>query len=324
MTLIGITGGAGYVGGLLVKALSARGYQVRVVDNKSGPIDAENPSYPPLKEDFFSPVALEALKSSDLVMHLAAQSGVVACAADPAGTRRINVEGTRRLVEWCRETSTPLLFASSFSVVGIPDHLPVTETTPANPPHAYAMQKAEGEGLVRSLGGSGAKAAILRMSNLYGYYELGGKRIAKGNVLNLFAGQVAAGGPIKVFAPGVQMRDYVFLGDVVAHWEAAARYLFRIENQNTVPIFNVASGDTTTVFNLAEMVAKAWGERNPGKPPMRVEVVDNPRKEVEILQPEFEVDARWTRSTLGVAPQGKLKEWIPRMLGQMVSPQPGG
>ena len=314
VAVIGVTGGAGYIGGLLVKYLAARGYDVKIVDDGSGPVNSEDPALPAFRKDFASPEALEYLAGCDLVMHLAARSGVVACQQDPAGTRKINVEETRTLVEWCRQTQTPLLFASSFSVVGIPLELPVRETTPANPPHAYAMQKAEGEGLVRSLGGSGARAAVLRMSNLYGSYDLNGRRIAKGNVLNLYAQQAAAGGPLKVFKPGTQMRDYVFIGDVVAHWEAAARYLLHLERQTAVPIFNVASGETSTVIDVAKLVASTWDRTHPGSPSMGVEVVDNPRANVEILQPDFAVDATVTRQTLGLQCYGRLKDWVPKIL----------
>jgi nucleoside-diphosphate-sugar epimerase len=256
------------------------------------------------------------LRECDLILHLAARSGVVACANDPEGTWKVNVDGTAQLVEFCRRESIPVAIASSFSVVGVPDKLPIREGTPPRPPHAYAQQKAEGEKLVRSLRTrDGALGAVVRMSNIFGIYELHGQKVTKGNVLNQFAEQALAGGPLKVFAPGTQRRDYIHIDDVAAHWEAVARYLMKGKHQGEVPTFNVASGESRTVIELSAMVLTAWKALYPDRPALTAEVVDNPRAHVEILHPEFTVDAEWTRKTLGVRCQKNLKSGVLEILG---------
>jgi nucleoside-diphosphate-sugar epimerase len=312
MTTVGVTGASGFLGGALVPALAAAGHELRLIDDHSGPMRVDHPDHPVATGDFTTAEGLRLLEGSDVVLHLGALSGVVICAEQPERTARINVDGTRTLVAWARSRAVPIAFASSFAVVGIPAHLPIREDTPPNPPHAYARQKAEGEGIVRSLGAEGGPgAAVLRMSNLYGRYLVGGRPIAKGNVLNLFATQ-ARSGRLMVFAPGTQRRDYIHLEDVVAHWLAAVGYL--TSRRGGARTFNVASGEGATVLELAGMVRDHHAKLFPSRKALEVEVVENPRANVEILHPEFEVDRRWTEKELGVQCRHHLATSIDEIL----------
>jgi UDP-glucose 4-epimerase len=312
MTVVGVTGASGFLGGALVPALAAAGHELRLIDDRSGPIRVEHPDHPIATGDFTTPEGLRLLEGSEVVLHLGALSGVVICAEQPERTAKINVAGTRTLVEWALARSVPIAFASSFAVVGLPPRLPITEETPPNPPHAYARQKAEGETIVRSLGSPGGPgAAVLRMSNLYGRYLVDGRPIAKGNVLNLFATQ-ARSGRLQVFAPGTQRRDYIHLEDVVAHWLAAVGYLRA--HSSDARTFNVASGEGATVLELAGMVRDHYTRLYPDRKPLEVRVVENPRANVEILHPEFEVDRSWTERELGVRCQHHLATSIDEIL----------
>ncbi len=299
MAVVGVTGASGFLGGALVPSLAREGYDLRLVDDLSGPIQVVHPSHPVTRCDFRSPQAEKILSDADVVLHLAAVSGVVPCAEDPRGSRAVNVEGTRGLLERLRDRRIPLAFASSFAVVGVPERLPITEETPPAPTHAYAEQKAEGEALVHALLSGTAGGAILRMSNLYGKYTLGSRVIAKGNVLNLFARQ-AWEGSLRVNAPGTQRRDFIHLEDVVAHWVSATRYLRDGRARGGVATFNVASGETASILELAERVRAAWAKLHPEQAPLRIEIVPNPRGSIELLQPEFSVDRRRTEKELGV------------------------
>ncbi|HYK93336.1 MAG TPA: NAD-dependent epimerase/dehydratase family protein [Thermoplasmata archaeon] len=207
MVTVGVTGATGFVGGALMAYLRGRGHRVIGVDDRSGPVQVEWPDLPVTRGDIRSTATLALLDTADVVLHLAAVSGVMACAEHPAESAAVNVEATDDLAHHLSGRKIPLAFASSFAVVGIPDALPITERTPAKPPHEYARQKAAGEAAVaRWARESGVNAAVLRMSNIYGRYEVGGKVVAKGNVLNRFAEQAAAG-HLSVNAPGTQRRD---------------------------------------------------------------------------------------------------------------------
>jgi UDP-glucose 4-epimerase len=314
MVRVGVTGATGFIGGALVPFLASRGHELRLVDDRSGPVRVEYSEWPALVADFASESALGTLADCDVVLHLAAASGVVACARDPAGTARVNVDGTRRLYEMCRERRIPVAFASSFAVVGAPDRLPVREDTPARPTHEYARQKAVGETLTDELARTGAVAtANLRQSNVYGHYFAAGRRVSKGNVIELFSRQ-AGDGRLLVNAPGTQRRDFIHIDDVVAHWEAAARFLLQSARKGTCSILNVASGEACSVLEVAEKVVRAYASLYPNRPPLHVEVVTNPRGGIELIEPNFAVDRSQTERMLGLACRHRIDSELPSLL----------
>lgn len=307
---VGVTGATGFIGGAIVPALLHDGHEVVAVDDLSGPIRVEQPSHPPLVADFASEPALRALGDCDAILHLAAVSGVMACANDPVRTFLTNVQGTRRLTDYCREHRIPLAFASSLAVVGTPQELPVTEATPARPTHEYARQKAAAEELVAAPGAQGKfPTAVLRMSNVYGSYVSGGRTIEKGNVLTVFLRQ-AREGRITVNAPGTQRRDFVHIADVVAHWQAALLWLRRRTETPATATFNVASGESFSVEEVARTVQNLWVSGHPSGTTPRIDTVPNPRGGVELVDPEFEVSRLRTERELGVRCRRTVEDFL--------------
>jgi UDP-glucose 4-epimerase len=307
---VGVTGATGFIGGALVPELARRGHDLVLVDNWTGPLVVEHPAWPVSRDDFASDSALRALSECDAVLHLGAASGVMACAQDPEGTARSNVAGTRRLAEMCRDRHISLAFASSLAVVGSPEHLPVTEQTPARPTHEYARQKAAGEELVNALGRDGAApSAVLRMSNVYGGYAAEGRPIAKGNVLTIFLSQ-AREGRLTVNAPGTQRRDFIHLEDVLAHWDAVLGWFRRRSSAPSPATFNVASGEGYSVLEVAGKVRELWAERHPAGPPPTVEVRANPRAGVELVDAAFTVSRSATERELGVQCRRRVDDFL--------------
>jgi UDP-glucose 4-epimerase len=314
MAKVGVTGATGFIGGALVPRLAADRHELVLIDDLSGPIRVRHDRWPADRSDFADASTLSRLEECDVVLHLAAVSGVVACADDPTGSARVNVAGTERLAAWCRSEGIPLAFASSFAVVGIPERLPITEETPARPTHEYARQKAAGEELIRGASGrDGVPTAVLRMSNVYGVYRAGDQLVAKGNVINAFAGQ-ARTGVLLVNAPGTQRRDFIHLDDVLDHWAAAANWLADTRRRPDSVTVNVASGETATMLEISMRVARAWRATHPVAPDLQVRIVPNPRGSIELLQPEFAVDRSATERLLGVRCRRNLDEAIPDVL----------
>ena len=315
MVRVGVTGASGFLGGALVPQLARDGHDLRLLDDRSGPLEAVHHEWPVVREDFRSPEGRRLLADCDVVLHLAALSGVMLCANEPERTRAVNVEGTGALFRDLAERSIPVAFASSFAVVGIPEHLPITEETPPHPTHEYARQKAEGEAALRREAATapGPGGAILRMSNLYGRYRIGETVVGKANVLNLFAAQ-ARTGTLLVNAPGNQRRDFIHLKDVVAHWSAVVAFLRNPAARGRASVFNVASGETATVLELASRVQAAWARLQPGTPPLVVKVVPNPRGAIELLQPEFTVDRGRTERLLNLSCRRSLANSLDEIL----------
>ncbi|MCI4336092.1 MAG: NAD(P)-dependent oxidoreductase [Thermoplasmata archaeon] len=315
MVRVGVTGAAGFLGGALVQYLADRGYEVRGLDNLTGPMQVVRPAAQLLRADVREPAGLDHLVGCQVVLHLAAVSGVVACAERPEASAAVNLGSTNTLARWCGGRGIPLAFASSFAVVGVPDALPITEQTPAKPTHEYARQKAQCEEIVRGYSTrSGVPMAILRMSNVYGRYTAEEHPVAKGNVLNAFAEQ-APRGALRVNAPGTQRRDYIHLMDVMAHWEATVRYLLAVKRPGPPVTFNVASGETATVLDLAGRVAARWQALHPDAAKLEISIVPNPRGSIELLQPEFEVSRVETERVLGVKCSHDLASSLDAVLG---------
>jgi UDP-glucose 4-epimerase len=322
MVRVGLTGATGFIGGALLPALERAGYDVRALDDRSGAVRVEYRDRDVPRLDFASDAGLRLLSDSDVILHLAAVSGVMICAQDPVGTARVNVAGTERLYGMCRDRRIPVAFASSLAVVGAPEHLPVREGTPARPTHEYARQKATGERLTVELASAaGVPTANLRQSNVYGGYLADGRRIAKGNVLELFV-QQSREGRLRVNAPGTQRRDFVHIEDVVDHWIAAVRFLTRSPRPSGSPTFQVASGEAHSVREIAERVAREFAQLHPDAPSLRVEVVPNPREGIELLEPGFQVDRSETEKVLGLACRHHLDHEIVEILRRASEPSP--
>ena len=311
MVRVGVTGASGYIGGALIPLLASRQYDLRLIDNRTGPVEATYREWPVARDDFESDTGLALLSDCDVILHLAAVSGVMVCAKDPQGTARSNVGGTARLVAMCRERRIPIAFASSFAVVGAPQQLPVLESTPARPTHEYARQKAAGEELVAALGREGVvPVAIVRQSNVYGGYRAEGRYIAKGNVIQLFARQ-APTGRLTVNAPGTQRRDFIHFEDDIAHWEATVRFLLRPGLRAAATTFSSASGEALSVLEVAELVRREFARFRPAAAPVRVDLVPNPREGIELVEPGFAVDRTQTERTLGVRCRFRVEDALP-------------
>ena len=145
-----VTGGAGYVGSVLVPHLLARGHKVRVLDNLmyGGQGLLSSFAYPGF--DFVKGSVLDeaklkqALQDTDAVIHLAAIVGYPACKRDPRLAQEVNLDGTR-LLDRLRSRDQPVLFASTASNYGAVVGSLCTEDTPLNPLSEYGVTKTAAE-----------------------------------------------------------------------------------------------------------------------------------------------------------------------------------
>ena len=172
-----VTGGAGFIGSALCQALSAAGHRIFVYDNLSrGRPEHLPPGVALIQGDIRDAAMMRQAVSAampDVVIHLAAMHFIPECIARPDDARRVNVEGTRRLLESCRESTVrSVVFASTAEVYAPQDAACEEDATPLGPLEVYGETKLEGEQLVRAFHDeTGTTCTILRLFNAIGRNE---------------------------------------------------------------------------------------------------------------------------------------------------------
>lgn len=244
-----VTGGAGYVGSLLVRRLLRKGYTVRVLDSLLYGDHAiralhNHPEYELAEGDFRDPdVVRSALRGVDAVVHLGAIVGDPACAIDDVFTIDTNFNATRTLTQACKHVGiSRFIFASTCSVYGASDGS-LDEQSALNPVSLYANTKIASEDLLLSEFSDKFSPVILRFGTAYGVshrprYDL---------VVNLLTARAVMDGVITVHG-GDQWRPFIHVEDIGKAVEAALEApLERMAGE----VFNV--GSTELNFKIGEI-----------------------------------------------------------------------
>jgi UDP-glucose 4-epimerase len=157
----------------------------------------------------------------DVVFHLSAQIDVRVSVADPLRDVTANVVGTVAVLEAARRAGVrKVVFASSVAIFGPPSRLPVNEQTPTRPLSPYAASKLAAELYLRQYHDlHGMDTTALVLSNTYGPRQ---DPHGEAGVVAIFANAMLAGQPTRVFGEGANVRDYVYVADVVDAFVRAA------------------------------------------------------------------------------------------------------
>jgi UDP-glucose 4-epimerase len=291
-----VTGGAGFIGSALIRALAAEGYGVRVVDDLSSGDQANlEGTGAELRVGDVRDLDLvtEAARGCDVVFHLAAGAGVVESMNDPLTNFDQNARGTLTVLEAARRAEVPrFVFSSSNAPLG-ENAYPASEEKPVAPLSPYGASKAAGEAYCSAFFGAyGMEAVVVRFSNAYGP-----RSARKGNVIPLFIRRLRAGEDLVVFGDGSQTRDFVFCEDLAAGLVAAARTP-GVGGQ----IFQLASGIETTLNRLLELLSETSGitPRVRREPPRKGEIQRN----YSLIEK--------ARAVLGYAPAVPLEDGLKR------------
>ncbi|GGM65108.1 UDP-glucose 4-epimerase [Halarchaeum rubridurum] len=243
-----VTGGAGFVGGHLARALCERGATVHVLDDCSTGAPERVPDAATLVEgDVRDDAAVrEAMAGVDVVFHEAAIVSVERSVDDPEGTHAVNVDATLGVLEAAREVGARVVFASSAAIYGAPKAVPVPEGAPKEPSSPYGLEKLSADHYCRLYADLyGVETVALRYFNVYGPGQRGGPY---SGVITKFAEQARAGGPLTVQGDGTQTRDFVHVADVVRANLAAAT------TDETGTAYNVGTGRAVEIRELAALI----------------------------------------------------------------------
>jgi UDP-glucose 4-epimerase len=269
-----VTGGCGFIGTHLCRALLRDGHEVRVLDDlSSGRRENLHAGAELIEGDIADPYSLEAgLAAIDGCFHLAAIASVAAGVADWTGTNRVNLGGAIALFDAIARLPggrrPPVVYASSAAVYGDAQTLPVDEATPARPLSAYGADKLAMElhaGVATHL--HGIPTVGLRFFNVYGPMQDPASPYS--GVISIFCERLLAGRPIAVFGDGGQTRDFVAVADAVAALRAAMQRL-----PADAPVLNVCTGEAIAIRVLAKTIGGLCGV-----PP---QIVARPPREGEI------------------------------------------
>jgi UDP-glucose 4-epimerase len=287
MSKIIITGGAGFLGHHLCRALANAGHELKVIDLK------ENPEFPTIVADIRDAAAMkEHIRDADSVFHLAALIEAGESVKFPQRFVDSNITATVNILEAMRANNiTKFIFSSSAAIYGDPIKTPIQEDDRTLPVNPYGMTKLAMEGLVSSYVKSyGFSGMALRYFNLYGPEE---QHQPETHAIPRFIEQIKTDQPISMYGDGEFVRDFIYIDDVVfAHLKALAL----LEAQPLQYHYcNLSSGQGYTVKQIVEKLGNImqkqpaidWQPERPGDP--RVLVAD-PTKGQQLLQWSAEVN----------------------------------
>ncbi len=300
-----VTGGAGFIGSHLAKGLLDDDSTVTVLDNLStgdmrnlaSSIGDEKLTM--IKGDITSPtVVTRSLKGADSVVHLAAIASVPDSIRDPEKTYRVNVEGTKTVLESSAAAGVrKFVFSSSSAIYGDSRKLPIAESAPVSPLSPYASSKLKGEEMCKEYSNRFADGAtILRFFNVYGPRQ---ERSPYGAVIASFVKRLKAGESPEIHGDGRQTRDFVYVRDVT---EAIVLALGKKESGET---YNIGSGRELSIMDLERAIRGAldlWKIKPRFVEPRKGDI----RRSV--------ADITKARTRLGFNPQNTLESGLREML----------
>jgi len=247
-----VTGGAGFIGSHLTDKLIEQGHDVVVIDNlstgKKGNLNPEADFHNLDICDFdkIKPI----FKDIDYIFHLAAIPRVLISVEDPVGTSKVNILGTINIFKAATNTKVKrIIFASSSSVYGDQEKLPLKEDMIPDPISPYALQKLAGEQFAK-LFSKLYKVPIISLR----YFNVYGSRIDFGSdyslVIGKFLKQKTESKPLTIYGDGEQTRGFCYVDDVVR----ANIKAMESEKLKGGEVINISSGESYSVNYLAKLI----------------------------------------------------------------------
>jgi UDP-glucose 4-epimerase len=281
-----VTGGCGFIGTSLIKRLiSEGGYVIRVLDNLSvgtrkdlatvctfteTPDQGNIDTVELIIGDIRDPdVCQTCCKGIDVIIHLAANTGVPGSVENPRLDMECNVIGTFNMLEAARINQVKrFVFASSGSPVGecAP---PIHEELPPHPVSPYGASKLAGEGYCSAYAKTfGVETVALRFSNVYGPGST-----HKSSVVAKFIKQALNGETLVIYGDGTQTRDFIYIDDLIEAIYKAATILPPLCSKLSLggETFQIATSSETTLDEITELLLRELKEND--VPPPKVEKI---------------------------------------------------
>ena len=290
-----VTGGAGFVGSHLVQLLIKNNHEVIVIDNlhtgKKENLESVIDKIEFQKMDIRNYESMEnILKNIDGVFHQAALTVVQDSFSNPKEYYDVNVQGTENIFKLSIENKFKVVYASSSSVYGHKQKMPIKENMETKPINPYGQTKLECEYLFEKYSKLGGSIIGLRYFNIFGK----GQTVEYAGVITKFIERLKEGKAPIIFGKGSQIRDFISVDDI-----AKANLMAMNCNESNL-LVNIGSGKAISILELANMMIKIAGiELNP--------IFTKP------LQGDIEkshADISLAKKSFGWKPEITLQEWL--------------
>ena len=302
-----MTGGAGFIGRYCVRSFLKKNYQVTIFDNFSNSSedmisDLLNDGANLIKGDItIQDQVSNAISGHDVVIHLAAKNSVEDSIKFPKETLMTNVDGTVNVLNACVKYGIKsVVAASSAAVYGDSENLPISENNKTNPSSPYGESKLKMEQLIQSFSKKhNLNSIILRIFNVYGK----GQSPEYAGVITKFLQKIKENDSLEIYGDGHQTRDFVSIYDVVDVMDLS---ISNIEGKHGT-VFNIASGNCTTIKNVAELLIKYSGKN--------IDIKYSKQKEGEITHSC--ADITLAKKILNFNPKIKFEQGIKNLINSL-------
>ena len=290
-----VTGGAGFIGSHIVEYLVQRGDNVTILDNlNTGKIEnlskvKNNINF--VNGDIRDYKLLESLvNDSDGVFHEAALAAVQQSFKMQDEYFDVNVYGTENILKLAKEYGFKVVYASSSSVYGNHNHIPIKENDDRNPANPYAQTKLEDELLAEKYSEIGVRVIGLRYFNVFGRRQ--SKEYA--GVIKLFLEKIQQNEDPKINGDGLQTRDFVYIKDVVK------ANILAMDSNVKHAFLNVGTGSSISIMDLANVVIDASG--------LSLKPYHGPELPGDIKTTQADIGL--IKKLLGWEPETRLEDWL--------------
>jgi len=248
-----VTGGAGFVGSNIVKLLVKENHDVLVIDNmhtgKKENLEEVLEKIEFYELDIRNTLELEnKIKDVDGIFHEAALTIVQESFIMEEEYYDVNVKGTENIFKIAEKYGIKVVFASSSSVYGNTEKIPILENNERNPINPYGKTKLEDEFLAEKYSDKGVSIIGLRYFNIFGKGQTG----SYAGVITKFVNQLKEKKSPKIFGNGSQIRDFIFVEDI------AQANLSAMLSKINFGFFNIGTGKTTSILQLAKFLIKLY------------------------------------------------------------------
>ena len=294
-----VTGGAGFVGSHLVKLLIKKGHEVKVIDNlhtgKMENLQEVESEIEFQKIDIQDYDSIEKeLNSVDGVFHQAALTVVQDSFKMPEKYHDVNVKGTENIFKIAQKNNFKVVYASSSSVYGHQDVVPILENFDKKPINPYGKTKLDDEVLAEKYAKQGVRIIGLRYFNIFGK----GQTLEYAGVITKFLDRIRDKKPPIIFGTGSQIRDFIHVEDI-----ANANYLAMDSDVSNLHV-NVGTGNSISILELAKIMIDISN--------LDLEPIMEKALEGDIEKSQS--DNTLARKSFGWEPEKKLEEWLKEIM----------